>query len=56
LHHRIGPIDLKEFCELYPGIIGWAILNLAFAHKQMSETGSVSVAILLVNIFQVRDM
>jgi hypothetical protein len=27
-------VDVKEFCELYPGMIGWALLNLAFAAKQ----------------------
>ena len=32
---QIGSFDLKEFCELYPGIIGWAIVNLAMAHKQV---------------------
>jgi len=28
LNPRIGSLDLKEFCELRPGLIGWAILNL----------------------------
>ncbi|GFR49051.1 hypothetical protein Agub_g11077 [Astrephomene gubernaculifera] len=47
-----GTFDLKEFCELYPGIIGWALLNLGMAHKQLSTHGSLSNSMLLVNAFQ----
>jgi len=28
LNPRIGNLDLKEFCELRPGLIGWLIINL----------------------------
>ena len=28
---RIGGIDLKQFCELTPGLIGWLLLDLSFA-------------------------
>jgi hypothetical protein len=28
LNPRIGSLDLKEFCELRPGLIGWLVLNL----------------------------
>lgn len=52
LNPRIGSFDLKEFCELYPGLIGWATLNLAMAHKQLQATGSVSTAMILVCTFQ----
>ena len=41
LNPRVFGIDLKEFCELYPGLIAWAVLNLAFAHKQLEVTGQV---------------
>ena len=41
LNPRIGRIDWKEFCELYPGLIAWACINLAFAHKQFEERGQV---------------
>lgn len=34
LNPRIGSLDLKEFCELYPGLIGWLLVNLAMAYKQ----------------------
>lgn len=52
LNPRIGSLDLKEFCELYPGLIGWVALNLAMAHKQLITTGTISPAMLLVNAFQ----
>ncbi|KAG2435046.1 hypothetical protein HYH02_012043 [Chlamydomonas schloesseri] len=47
-----GAFDLKEFCELYPGMIGWALINLGMAHKQWVATGSVTTSMLLVNVFQ----
>ena len=28
LNPRIGNLDLKEFCELRPGLIGWFVINL----------------------------
>ena len=45
-------IDLKEFCELYPGLIGWVIINLAMAHEQYARLGYVTNALVLVNAFQ----
>lgn len=52
LNPRLGGLDLKEFCELYPGLIGWAALNLAMCHKQLAEAGAVSPALTLVTAFQ----
>jgi len=46
-----GFFDLKEFCELYPGLIAWVLLNLGCAHKQFTRTGAVSAPMLLVNAF-----
>eukprot|EP00887_Chlorella_sp_A99_P002849 scaffold6.g2849.t1 len=51
LNPRLGSFDLKEFCELYPGLIGWLVIDLAMAHKQLSTTGSVSPAMALVCAF-----
>ena len=34
LNPRIGSFDLKEFCELYPGLIGWLLIDLCMAYKQ----------------------
>ena len=41
LNPRVGGFDLKEFCELYPGLVGWVMLNLGCAHKQYTNTGQV---------------
>lgn len=32
LNPRVGSLDLKEFCELRPGLIGWAVLNLGMLY------------------------
>ncbi|KAF8070897.1 5-methyltetrahydropteroyltriglutamate--homocysteine methyltransferase [Scenedesmus sp. PABB004] len=52
LNPRVGGVDVKEFCELYPGMIGWALLNLSFAYAQYAEHGRVTVAMALVNGFE----
>jgi len=52
LNPRIGNLDLKFFCELRPGLIGWVVLNLGMAMKQRELTGSVSAPMVLVNLFQ----
>ena len=49
---RVGSFDLKVFCELVPGLIGWLLLDLGFAHKQYATTGAVSPAMALVCAFQ----
>ena len=35
LNPRLGPLDLKEFCELYPGLLAWLLIDLGMAHKQL---------------------
>ena len=52
LNPRIRDFDLKEFCELYPGLIGWIALDLAMLHYQWTSTGTVSASLVLVCIFQ----
>lgn len=52
LNPRIGSFDLKQFCELRPGLIGWTMLNLGMAAKQYQQTGSVSASMILVNVLQ----
>ncbi|CAM9561754.1 unnamed protein product [Chrysoparadoxa australica] len=52
LNPRIGGFDLKVFCELRPGLIGWAMLNLGMLSKQAELTGSVSLPMVMVNCFQ----
>ncbi|XP_062393209.1 delta(14)-sterol reductase TM7SF2 [Sardina pilchardus] len=52
LNPRIAGFDLKYFCELRPGLIGWVVLNLAMLLKEVELRGSPSLAMLLVNSFQ----
>jgi len=52
LNPRIGNFDLKVFFELRPGLIGWTMLNAAMAAKQYEMSGTVSAAMVLVNVFQ----
>ncbi|CAM9900766.1 unnamed protein product [Discosporangium mesarthrocarpum] len=52
LNPRIGSLDLKCFCELRPGLIGWAVLNLGMACKQKENLGYISLSMVTVNLFQ----
>ncbi|KYO27850.1 delta(14)-sterol reductase TM7SF2 [Alligator mississippiensis] len=52
LNPRVGSFDLKYFCELRPGLIGWALVNLAMLLKETELRGSPSLAMVLVNAFQ----
>ncbi|KAG7322756.1 hypothetical protein KOW79_014102 [Hemibagrus wyckioides] len=52
LNPRIGSFDLKYFCELRPGLIGWVVLNAVMLLKEVELRGSPSVSMLLVNAFQ----
>lgn len=52
LNPRWGSFDWKEFCELRPGLIGWALLNVAMAVKQQEKLGYVTGSMALVNVFQ----
>ena len=53
LNPRIGGFDLKYFCELRPGLVGWALLNVAFLLKQYRDFGEVSNSMVLVNAFEI---
>lgn len=52
LNPRIGSFDLKCFCELRPGLIGWVAINIGCLMKQIELNGSASWAMILVNLFQ----
>ena len=52
LNPRLGSFDLKHFCELYPGLIGWVIIDLGMLQKQYEQLGYVSAPMLLVCTFQ----
>jgi len=52
LNPRIGWFDLKSFCELRPGLIGWSMLNIGMMMKQHQLHGIVSGPMIAVNVFQ----
>uniref|UniRef100_A0A7N8YQB1 Delta(14)-sterol reductase TM7SF2 n=1 Tax=Mastacembelus armatus TaxID=205130 RepID=A0A7N8YQB1_9TELE len=52
LNPRIGNFDLKYFCELRPGLIGWVLINFGMLMKEVELRGSPSLAMILVNGFQ----
>ncbi|XP_023369664.1 lamin-B receptor [Otolemur garnettii] len=54
LNPRIGTFDLKYFCELRPGLIGWVVINLVMllAEMKVQERTAPSLAMILVNSFQ----
>ena len=52
LNPRVGKLDLKCACELRPGLIGWVVLNMGMAAKQMELQGRCSTPMLAVNAFQ----
>ncbi len=45
-------LDIKLFCELRPGMLGWILLDLTFIAHQYREHGVVSDSILLITAFQ----
>ncbi|KAM6166037.1 delta(14)-sterol reductase LBR [Erethizon dorsatum] len=54
LNPRVGSFDLKYFCELRPGLIGWVVINLAMllAEMKVQNRAAPSLAMVLVNSFQ----
>ncbi|KAK2496601.1 hypothetical protein MC885_004289 [Smutsia gigantea] len=52
LNPRVCSFDFKYFCELRPGLIGWVLINLALMMQEAELRGSPSVAMWLVNGFQ----
>uniref|UniRef100_A0A8D2ZGK4 Delta(14)-sterol reductase LBR n=1 Tax=Scophthalmus maximus TaxID=52904 RepID=A0A8D2ZGK4_SCOMX len=54
LNPRIKDFDLKFFCEMRPGLIGWCLINFAMALAEMKQHGldAPSYSMILVNLFQ----
>ncbi len=48
LNPRLGSFDLKFFCESRVGLIGWIVIDLACAAKQLELHGRLSAPMLLV--------
>lgn len=53
LNPRVGNFDWKFFCEARPGMILWVLIDLSMAAAQHARHGVVSVAMVLVCLFQV---
>lgn len=47
-----GTIDIKAFCELRPGMLGWVLMNLAFVAHQYKVYGQISDSIIFITFFQ----
>ena len=48
----LGTIDIKAFCELRPGMLGYVLLDLAFMAHQYKLYQRVTDSIILVTVFQ----
>lgn len=48
----IGTVELKAFMELRPGLLGWMILNVAFAAHQHKLYGTVTPSMLITLLIQ----
>lgn len=52
LNPRLGPLDIKLFCELRPGMLLWLLINLSSLHKVWLETHKINGPLLLINLLQ----
>lgn len=52
LNPRLGPLDVKLFCELRPGMLLWLLINLSCLHHDFLQTGRFNNSLLLINILQ----
>lgn len=52
LNPRVGMFDLKVFCEMRPGLIGWVMLNYCMLVAQYEKHGYVTASMILVCAFQ----
>ncbi|KAK2616470.1 erg24, C-14 sterol reductase [Conoideocrella luteorostrata] len=48
----IGEIDIKEWCELRPGMMGWIILNCSWCAQQYRNFGFVTDSIICITVVQ----
>ncbi|ROT36183.1 Delta(14)-sterol reductase [Sodiomyces alkalinus F11] len=48
----IGEIDIKQWMEVRPGLLGWSVLNFAFVAKQYRTFGFVSNSIVFISAIQ----
>ncbi|KND93168.1 Delta(14)-sterol reductase [Tolypocladium ophioglossoides CBS 100239] len=48
----IGEVDIKEWCELRPGMMGWIILNCAWCARQYRNYGYVTDSAACITVVQ----
>jgi len=48
----IGELDIKEWCEVAPGMLLWLVLDLAFMAAQYRHYGQVTASMLIVTYSQ----
>ena len=48
---RVACFDWKEFCELYPGLIGWVVLDLAACASALSTSSTIPPPLAMVTAF-----
>lgn len=47
----VGDFDIKTFCEVRPGLLGWIILDLAFVVRQYAAFGRITDSIGMYSNF-----
>ena len=47
----VARFDWKEFCELYPGLIGWVVLDVAACASALSTSRTIPPALAMVTAF-----
>ncbi|KAH3901098.1 probable Delta(14)-sterol reductase [Saccharomycodes ludwigii] len=53
LNPRLGPLDIKLFCELRPGMLLWLLINLSCLHHYyLQNNGKINDSLLLINVLQ----
>ena len=45
-------VDIKVWCEMRPGLLGWIILNLSNVARQYRTYGYITDSVVLVSVFQ----
>lgn len=48
----LGEIDIKEWCELRPGMLGWILMDLTCIAHQYKVYGYVTDSIVMISFFQ----
>ncbi|KAH6606890.1 delta14-sterol reductase [Trichoderma cornu-damae] len=48
----IGEVDLKEWCELRPGMMGWIIMNCSWCAQQYRNYGYVTDSVVCITVVQ----